>query len=285
MLPSVHSAGKTIPWTDLVLPWNVARHLHRHGRLIRQFVVREVLSRYRGSYLGLCWSLLRPLAMLALYTVVFGYIFESKLGNRPTESKLDFTLTLFCGLILFDFFAECLTRAPTLVLTNTNYVTKVVFPLEILPVTTVGAALTQLLISFLPLFAGLALTHGAIPLTAAYLPVILLPLILFCLGLTWLLAAAGVFLRDLSAVVPVLTTITMYASAIFYSIRMVPAHLLPLVHYNPVAITIDQMRNAVLWGTPPPWGHYGVMLGVASVTCLLGYTFFMRTKHAFADVM
>src|ERR1041385_6408960 len=105
MLPAAPSMSKKIPLSDLVLPWNIGAHLRRHNALIGQFGKRGVLSRYRGSYLGVCWSLLRPLSMLALYTVVFGYIFESKLGRQPDETKLDFTLALFCGLILFDFFA------------------------------------------------------------------------------------------------------------------------------------------------------------------------------------
>src|SRR5580698_3496176 len=139
MLPTTYTASKKIPLSHLLLPWRIGANLRRHRILIGQFVKRDVLSRYRGSYLGLLWSLLRPLCMLAMYTVVFGYIFESKLGNS-NERKFDFTLALFCGLILFDFVAECVTRSPMLVLANPNYVTKVVFPLEILPVMAVGAA-------------------------------------------------------------------------------------------------------------------------------------------------
>jgi lipopolysaccharide transport system permease protein len=285
MLTTVQSASKKIPLADLVLPWNIGANLRRHAMLTRQFVKRDVLSRYRGSYLGILWSLLRPLAMLAVYTVVFGYIFESKLGNRPNETKLDFTLALFCGLILFDFLAECVMRAPTLVLSNTNYVTKVVFPLEILPVTAVGAALTQLVISFMPLLIALFFVHGSIPLTALFLPIILLPLVVLCLGITWFLASLGVFIRDINSIVPVLMAIVMYASAIFYSISHVPPNLLPIVLYNPLAVVINQMRDAVLWGVPPAWGQYVFVLLTSFLVMILGYTFFMRTKSAFADVM
>lgn len=285
MLMTAQSASKKIPLAQLVLPWHIGAHLQRHGRLIRQFVIRDVLSRYRGSYLGVFWSLLRPLAMLATYTVVFGFIFQSKLGNRPDETKLDFTLALFCGLILFDFFAECLSRAPTLVLVNTNYVTKVVFPLEILPVMTVGAAFTQLVISFIPLLIALLCAHGSIPLTVLYLPVILVPLIILCLGMTWLLASLGVFIRDINSLVPVLVIIILYASAIFYSIKRVPEKFLPIVLYNPLAAVIDQTRNAVLWGIAPDWTRYGFVLLGSSLLMVLGYAFFMRTKSAFADVL
>jgi lipopolysaccharide transport system permease protein len=285
MLTTVQSASKKIPLAQIVLPWNIGANLRRHAMLTRQFVKRDVLSRYRGSYLGILWSLLRPLSMLATYTVVFGYIFENKLGNRPNESKLDFALALFCGLILFDFLAECVSRAPTLVLTNTNYVTKVVFPLEILPVMTVGAALTQLVISFMPLLIGLLFAHGSIPATVLFLPIILLPLIALCLGISWFLASLGVFIRDINSIVPVFLVIVMYASAIFYSISHVPPNLLPIVLYNPLATVIDQARDAVLWGVPPAWDRYGFVLLTGFLTMTFGYAFFMRTKSAFADVM
>jgi lipopolysaccharide transport system permease protein len=285
MLPTVYTASKKIPLAELVLPWLIGANLRRHRMLIGQFVKRDVLSRYRGSYLGVLWSLLRPLSMLAMYTVVFGYIFESKLGNRPNESKFDFTLALFAGLILFDFVAECVARAPTLVLTNPNYVTKVVFPLEILPVMTVGAALVQLVISCIPLLVGLFCVHGSIPLTALYLPVILLPLVILCLGTTWLLASLGVFIRDINSLVPVVLLIILYDSAIFYSINRVPPSFLPLVLANPLATIIDEARNAVLWGSPPPWGQYGLVLLAGFLAMIVGYAFFMRTKSAFADVL
>jgi lipopolysaccharide transport system permease protein len=285
MLHATHSANKKIPWPQLLLPWQIARHLRQRGELIVQLTKRDVLGRYRGSFLGIFWSLLRPLFMLAVYTVVFGYIFESKLGNHPNESKLDFTLALFCGLVLFDFFSESVSRAPTLVLSNPNYVTKVVFPLEILPVSAIGAALTHLLISFVPLVIGLWVAHGFVPITILYLPLILLPLILLSLGLSWFLASLGVFVRDINAVVPVVIVIIMYASAIFYSISRVPPNLLPIVLYNPLALIIDQARNAVLWGIAPVWGRYTLALIASFAVTVLGYAFFMRTKSAFADVL
>ena len=285
MVPAIHSANKKIPWPELLLPWQIARQLRLRGDLILQLTKRDVLVRYRGSFLGIFWSLLRPLFMLLVYTVVFGYIFESRLGTHPQESKLDFALALFCGLIVFDFLAECVARAPTLVLTNTNYVTKVVFPLEILPVMVVGAAFTQLVISCVPLFVALVCVHGSVPITVLYLPIILVPLVLLCLGFTWLLASLGVFIRDINAVVPVLLTIVMYASAIFYSISRVPPNLLPVVLSNPLALIIEDARNAVLWGMAPAWGRYGIVLAASAVVTIVGYAFFMRTKNAFADVL
>lgn len=285
MLPVAQTSGKRIPLSRLLAPWEIVRHLCQQGPLIRQITKRDLLMRYRGSYLGLLGSLVRPMAMFAVYAVVFGFIFRSKLGNTPHESKLDFALALFCGLIVFDFVAECLSRAPMLVLANPNYVTKVVFPLEILCVSVVGAALAQMAISLVPLLAGLLLAHGAIPLTVLYLPLIVLPLILICLGAGWFLASLGVFVRDINSIVPVFLTVLMFASAIFYSLSKVPPEFLSLFLLNPLAVAADQARNAVLWGVAPSWPRYLLMLVIGLVTLSVGYAFFMRTKRAFADVM
>lgn len=285
MLPVAQTSGKRIPLSRLLSPWEIARHLCQHGPLIRQVTKRDLLVRYRGSYLGLLGSLVRPIAMFAVYAVVFGFIFQSKLNQGVQESKFDFALALFCGLIVYDFVAECLARAPMLVISNPNYVTKVVFPLEILCVSTVGAALAQLAISLIPLLGGLLLVHGAIPLTVLYLPLIVLPLILICLGAGWFLASLGVFVRDINAIVPVFLTIMMFASAIFYSLNKVSPEFLPLFLLNPLAVAVDQARNAVLWGIVPSWPRYLLMLAIGLVTLSGGYAFFMRTKRAFADVM
>jgi len=170
-------------------------------------------------------------------------------------------------------------------LTNTNYVTKVLFPLEILPVSAVGGSFVHLAISAIPMFAGVLLLRHALPLTVLYLPVILLPLVLFCLGLSWLFASLGVFIRDVNSIVPVVVTVLMWISAVFYPLSKVPAQFLPLVRCNPLAVLIDQWRNAVLWGIAPDWLQYARVLLIGLATLLGGYAFFMRTKRAFADVL
>jgi lipopolysaccharide transport system permease protein len=223
--------------------------------------------------------------MLCVFGVVFGYIFQSKLGRFPHESKVDFALALFCGLMIFDMFGECLGRAPTLVLMSPNYVTKVVFPLEILPVTVVGAALCHLVISLIPLLIGVAIAHGSVPLTALYAPVILVPVVFLSLGTMWLFASLGVFFRDINSFVPVLLTILMYASAIFYSVDSVPPSLKPIVLVNPLAILIHQWRCAIMWRVPIDWARYGAHFAVCAAFMILGYIIFMRTKSAFADVI
>jgi len=283
--PELPVARKEIPCVDLLCPWRIVRHLRGHGSLIQQLTKRDILARYRGSFLGAFWSLLRPLGMLTVYAVVFGFIFQSRLGQGANESKLDFTLALFCGLVLFDFLGESLSRAPMLVLANPNYVTKVVFPLEILSVSAVGAALIQMLISFIPLLAALLAAHGTIPLTALYLPLVVLPLILLALGLSWFLSSLGVFIRDINAIVPVALTILMFASAIFYSLNRVPPQFQTLFLFNPIALVVHEARNILLWGISPSWGRLALLWVASFLVAVSGYAFFMRTKRAFADVM
>jgi lipopolysaccharide transport system permease protein len=285
MAQSIYLSNTRYPWREVFLPWRIASHLYRQRGLIYQFTRRDVLGRYRGTYLGIFLSLLRPLFMLFVFTGVFGYIFGGSFGHRPNESRMDFALTLFCGLVPFNFAMECVSRAPTLVLSNPNYVTKVVFPLEILAISVVGAGLIHMAISLIPLFLGMLLVHGSIPLTVVYLPLILVPLVLLSLGVTWFLASLGVFIRDVDSIMPVVVMVLMYFSAIFYPISKVPPIILPFVQFNPMAVIVDQTRNVIMWGIPLDWVQYTATLLVSAVVMVGGYAFFMRTKRGFADVM
>ncbi|HXP05787.1 MAG TPA: ABC transporter permease [Stellaceae bacterium] len=277
--------GDAASLSRVLLPWHVFRLLSRHSVLIQQLIKREILSRYRGTFLGVFWSVLRPLAMLSVYTLVFGFIMQPRLGATANASKLELVFSMFCGLVLFDFFSECLIRAPTLVLLHPNYVKKVVFPLEILSVAAVGAALVQLAISFVPFFAGLAILRGGLPLTALWLPVVILPLALLALGLSWLLSSLGVFVRDINPLVPVGTMILLFGSAVFYSLDQIPAKFRALFLLNPIAVLIDEARNVTLLQTAPAWDRIGCALIASVVIATAAYAFFMRTKRAFADVM
>ena len=270
---------------SLLMPWRIVRDLRRHGSLILQFTKRDVLVRYRGSYLGVFWSLLRPLCTLAVFGVVFGYIFQSRLSNDPNESKVDFAMALFCGLSMLDFISECLGRAPTLILMNSNYVTKVVFPLEVLPVSVAVAAIVHLIVSLIPLAAAYLVVHHTLHMTALYIPLIVIPLFFLGLGIAWLFSSLGVFIRDINSLVPVLLLILMYCSAIFYRMSKVPPQLRFIVHYNPLAVLVDNLRDVFMWGLPVDWGQFGLMTLVCFAIMLVGYAFFMRTKSAFADVI
>jgi lipopolysaccharide transport system permease protein len=267
-------------------PISLASNLYRFRHLIFQLTRRDVLGRYRGSHLGMIWSFLNPLLLLGIFTFVFKFIFRAKFTGHPSEGPADFALMLFAGLIIFNMVAECIARAPTLVLLNANYVTKIVFPLEILPVTVVLASLAHLLISLAPLLLGvLLLRDEGIPLTVVYWPLLLAPIICWSLGATWLLSALGVFLRDLNSIMLAVTTILMYASAVFYPIDRVPLEYQGIVRLNPLAFFSEESRNLTVWGAPLDWVGYGWSLLGGLIFMQMGYTAFMRTKHAFADVI
>jgi homopolymeric O-antigen transport system permease protein len=280
----IYRSGSAEPLSQLLLPWRVIQSLAGYRVLIRQIAKREVVARYRGSFLGMFWSLLRPLAILGIYTVVFGFILQPRVTTVGT-GKLEFVFSLFCGLVLFDFFAECLMRAPNLVTSHPNYVKRVVFPLEILSVSAVGASLVQLAIGFVPFFAGLAVLRGGLPLTVLWLPVVLLPLVLFALGLSWFLSSLGVFIRDINALVPVGTMILLFASAVFYSLDRIPAEFRSWFLLNPIAVLIDEARHVILLQMTPAWDRIACTLVASILVATAGYAFFMRTKRAFADII
>ncbi len=267
-------------------PLQLARSLIRNRHLIAQFTRRDLLGRYRGSYLGIFWSFLNPLLLLGIFTVVFGVIFKGKLLEHRAEGPADFALAMFAGLIVFNFFSECITRAPNLIMQNANYVTKIVFPLEVLPVTTVLASLVHLFISLFPLWIGVLILDRHLPPTILVWPVLLVPLCCFNLGIVWLLSAIGVFLRDLNEIVIALVQILLYASAIFYPITTDKlGAFYPVVRYNPVAFLVEQSRILAVYGDRINLVGYGWTTLVSVLFMLCGYTVFMRVKHAFADVI
>lgn len=259
-------------------------HLCQHRSLLGQFTVRNVELRHKGSYLGLAWSILNPLLMLALYVLVFGYIFSGTFG-RPGETRLEYGLTIFLGLTLFHFVTESLVTAPAVIVGNPNFVKKVVFPLEVLPAANVGAAAVHLLVGLALVLAGVLLFGEGLSLSALWLPVILLPLLLLCLGVNWLFSALGVFLRDVAQVIQFLSMALLFASAVFYPVSSIPAAAWVFMRFNPVLIAVELARNTVLWHEPIRLTHLGYLYGVALVSCYAGYAVFRRLKPAFADVL
>ena len=201
-------------------PIEMFANLWRHRDLIKASAKREVLGRYRGSFLGVLWSFFNPLFMLAVYTFVFSVVFQARWGGG-SGSKTEFALVLFAGLLVFNLFAECINRAPGLILSNTNYVKKVVFPLEILPFVALLSALFHTLISLGVWLIAYTLFFGIPHLTVFYLPLVLLPFCLFLMGLSWALASLGVFLRDVSQFIGLLTTALMFLSPIFYPAKSI----------------------------------------------------------------
>ncbi|MDO9470104.1 MAG: ABC transporter permease [Nitrosomonas sp.] len=262
--------------------------LRQHYPLILQMVKREVIGRYRGSFLGILWTFVNPILMLAIYTFVFGVVFKVRLDSQSTElydDKFAFALLLFTGLILFNLFSECLSRSPGLVLANVNYVKKVIFPLEILPLVSLGSALFHAGISFLVLFTFMLVIDHSIHWTLIFLPIILLPLLLLILGLSWMLASIGVYVRDIGQFIGLILTMLLFMSPIFYPASALPESVRDYLFLNPLTFVIEQARAVTLYGQLPDWSGLVVYYILASIVAWAGLMWFMKTRKGFADVL
>lgn len=265
-------------------PREIIASLWRNRSLLKASVKREVLGRYRGSFMGIIWSFLNPLFMLAVYTFVFSVVFKARWGDG-SDSKTEFALVLFAGMIIFNLFAECINRAPSLILGNQNYVKKVVFPLEILPWVGMGAALFHFAISLCVWLLAYVVFFGAPHATVLYLPLILLPFALFIMGLSWALASLGVYLRDVGQFIGILTTVMMFLSPIFYPASALPEAYRGLLYLNPLTAVIEQSRNVLFFGLAPDFVLLGIYLIATSVIAWLGFAWFQKTRKGFADVL
>lgn len=256
---------------------------NRH--LIWQMSRREVVGRYRGSVMGLAWSFFNPIFMLAVYTFVFSVVFKARWGVGGDESKTQFAVVLFVGMIVSALFAEVLNRAPGLILANINYVKKVVFPLEILPVVSMGAALFHSLASMLVLLLAFVMFNGYLHWTAILMPLILFPLVVLTVGLAWILASLGVFLRDVGQTIGIITTVMMFLAPVFYPITAVPGKFRPFIMANPLTFMIEQSREVLIWGHFPNWSGLGIYALVAMGVAWIGFAWFQKTRKGFADVL
>lgn len=262
------------------------RSLWGARQLLHEMTRREVVGRYKGSVVGLLWSFLNPLLMLAVYTFVFSVVFKARwnpAGAEP-ESRGLFAVLLFSGLIVHGLFAEVLNRAPLLLLSNVNYVKKIVFPLEVLPAVTLGAALFHCGVSVIVLLLAVGL-FGTLHWTVVLLPLVLLPLVLFTLGLALALASLGVYLRDVGQTMGIFTTLLLFLSPVFFPVSALPEALRPWMMMNPLTFIIEQTRNVLIWGRTLDWSTWAVYLVVALLTAWLGFAWFQKTRKGFADVL
>ena len=265
---------------------SLAKSFWRNRQLIAQMTKREVVGRYKGSAMGLAWSFFNPVFMLVVYTFVFSEIFKSRWGGvGGDDSKTQFAVVLFVGMIVLSLFSEVVNRAPGLILSNVNYVKKVVFPIEILPIIAMGAALFHSLVSMSVLLIAFIIFNGYLNWTIIFTPLVLLPLVILTLGLSWILASLGVFLRDVSQTVAIITTVLMFLAPVFYPITAVPERFRPFIMANPVTFIIEQSREVLIWGHLPNWIGLIVYTLVATLVAWLGYALFQKTRKGFADVL
>lgn len=271
---SSESSKKTV-WSSL---W-------RHRDLLWQFTLRNVELRHKGSHLGLVWSILNPLLMLGLYVYVFGFIFHGHFHAAVPESRLDFGLAMFLSLTLFHLFAEVLGSAPLVIIGNPNFVKKVVFPLEILPAASVGSSLFHALLSTLLVLIGVATVGPGFTWHILWLPAILAPLVLLLLGVAWFVSAIGVFFRDISQVTGFATVALMYASAIFFPSSTMSPAVWAVMRFNPLLLAVEMARDTVMWHQPVNLVHFGYLVFISLLTCILGHWCFRKMSPAFADVL
>ncbi len=258
--------------------------LQHNFRLILRMIMREIIGRYRGSFLGLLWSFVTPVLMLAIYTFVFSFVFKARWGQEHAD-QYEFALILFTGLIVYNLFSECIAHAPGLILSNVNYVKKVIFPLEILPWVSLGSALFHAMTSFFVLLVFLFLKGHHFSYTALWIPVIVLPFLLLIMGLSWFLAATGVFVRDIGQVITMALTVLLFMSPIFYPLTALPEPIRPYLFLNPITLIVEQVRAVLIWGVQPNWINMGYYSLVSIMTAWMGWTWFNKTRKGFADVL
>jgi len=262
------------------------RSIIANRHLIYQMTKREITGRYRGSLMGVLWSFINPVLMLTVYTFVFSVVFKARWGTGAvSESKSDFAVILFVGLIVHTLFAETLMRAPTLILGNVNYVKKVIFPLEILSLTSIASVLFHSVISLIVLLSAFFIFNGFIHWTVIFIPLVFFPLIIVSVGLSWFLSSLGVFIRDVGQTIAILTMILMFLSPIFYPVSALPEKFQHVIMLNPLTFIIEQSRNVIIWGKLPDFK--GLALYSIAALCLMWLCFFwfQKTRKGFADVL
>lgn len=255
-----------------------------HRDLTRELARREILGRYRGANFGLFWSLIGPLLMLVIYTVAFGQILGSRWKQTGGETAA-FGVVLFLGIIVHGFFAECFARAPRLMVDNANYVKRVVFPLHVLPWAVALSALFHMAMNMIVFVVLAAVWYGEFSPYILLVPVVVAPLVLLTVAVSWVVASLGVYLRDISQAVPVVITALLFLSSAIVPVEALPEQYRVIFHLNPLTFFIDQVRDVALWGNLPDW--IGLLKrAVVALALLYGsYAWFRFSSKGFADVL
>lgn len=265
-------------------PLSLVRSIVDRHELLSELVRGEIAGRYRGSVLGVLWSLASPLLLLAAFTFVFGTVFQTRWGGAAAGHG-EYALLLFPGILLHGLLAEAITRAPGLVTAVPNYVKKVVFPLEFLPVVAVATALFHALVGFVVLAAALVVLRGALPLTAVALPAIVAPYVMLLLGVAWVLASLGVYLRDIAQVTGLVSMLLMFLSPVLYPVSALPEQYRAWLALNPLTLPLEETRAVLIFGRWPDWSALGVYTAIALAVAAAGYWWFQKSRKGFADVI
>jgi lipopolysaccharide transport system permease protein len=281
-------SARPVAWGDLLSLPAMIRSLWRYRDLVRQFAVREVMVRHKGTSLGVLWAVVQPLLVLGIYTFIFGFVFQNRWSHLRGPDWANFPLNFFAGYLLFGVFSECVNRSPTLITEHPNLVRKVVFPLEILPLTTCGAGLVYFSVSVALLMVVMFVLTLSVPWTVLLFPIVLVPLVMLTLGVSWLFASLGAFIRDFKQVVPVLTQLMFFVTPVFYDVTQIPERFQQVIHLNPLTTIVQFGRKTLMWGqvpTPDDWIALGVVTAVGLIVMIGGYAWFTKCKRGLADVL
>jgi len=267
-----------------ISPRMLFKSIFNNRALVLELIKRDVVGRYKGSILGLLWSFFSPVLMLTIYTFVFSFVFKTRWVGGG-DSKVEFALVLFVGLMVFNFFSECINRAPFLVVSNINYVKKIIFPLEILPLVIAGSAAFHFLVSMLVWLGFYLFFFGFPPIEIIYLPLILLPLVFFTLGVSWVLSSLSVYIRDTSQFVGVIVTALMFLSPIFYPLASLPKNYQFIMRINPITGIVEQARSVMMFGGGVSWSSLLIHMMASMIVAWAGFAWFQKTRKGFADVL
>lgn len=260
--------------------------IREHRNLIKQLTKREFELKYKGSFLGGIWSFITPLVMLAVYTFIFSVVFKARWGIEQSDNKFEFAMIIFSGLIIYNIFNETVSKSTTIILSNVNYVKKVIFPLDILPLTTLLSSLINAFFNIVVLVVGIMVFVPDWNIMWIFISLIyLLPISLFSLGFAYIVASIGVYIRDLAYTVGVLLNILFYVTPIFYPISLVPKFMHPIMNLNPLTYVIEGYRKAVFAGEFPNWGSFLIFTLCGYIFMLLSVWLFRKLKRGFADVI
>lgn len=265
---------------------NFSLELWKNRFLIWKMSKREIGRRYKGSFLGVVWAFVIPLATMLIYTFVFSIILKTRWGPAMTPNgNIDYALNLFAGLIPFTIFTEVINQSPSLVLSNPNYVKKVVFPLEILPIVILIGVLINSCFSLTILLLGMIIFGYPFYWTAFLLPLVYIPLVFLSVGFSWLLSSIGVFVRDIDQGIRIFTQLLIFITPVFYPLERAPEQVQNLLKLNPLTLIVTDFRRLLLWGQPLPWEEWAIWVAISLIITLLGLLWFQKSRHAFADVM
>lgn len=268
--------------------WFLTNYIYvilRNISLVAALTEREVKSKYKGSYLGFLWVLLNPILLLAVYTFVFSVVFNARWGGSVGDSKVDFALIMFVGVVAHGMLAEALNKAPSLVVSNPNYVKKILFPLELLPLVSALVAFVHSLVGICALLVVCLVTKGVVHLSVIMVPFILCPLFLYAVGFGLILSSLGVYLRDISQIMGFFTTALLFLSPVFYPVSALPEQYQLWMSFNPLTPIIEQLRWVIIEGQWPSLRVLAISFIGALVSCVLGYAWFQKTRKGFADVL